>query len=234
MTVPAPPPDPRGDAEARPTTVVLVEDHTMVADAFRAAFDLAPDLAVVGHATTVADAERLVSRTTPDVAVIDFRLPDADGADAVLRLRHRVPDLRTLIVTSATDDHSVNRAISAHADGYLLKDQPIEQLLDGVRTVAGGGTVFAPSLLLRLLQRGTTTAEGLHRVPLSDREREVLHLLARGQSTAAMAEELHLSVNTVRNHAQSVLTKLGVHSRLEAVSQAVRTGLIPAPETEAP
>jgi DNA-binding NarL/FixJ family response regulator len=221
------------EATAPATSIVLVEDHTMVAEAFTAAFDREPDLAVVGLATSVAEAERVVNRTNPDLAVIDFRLPDGDGADAVLRVRQRCPDIRTLIVTSATDDRSLTRSLGVDADGYLLKDQPLEELLDGVRTVAAGGAAYAPALLVRLLQRSGRTATS-HVPQLSDREGEVLHLLASGRSTAEMADELHLSVNTVRNHVQGVITKLGTHSRIEAVAVGVREGLIAPPTGEPP
>ena len=202
----------------------------MVADAFAAAFDREPDLAVVGHATTIADAERLAASTEPDVAIVDFRLPDGDGADAIERLRRLRPQIRTLVVTSASDDQTIVRCLRVDADGYLLKDQPVEELIDGVRTVAAGGAAYAPALIGRIVAKSVPgQAQGEQ---LSDRELDVLQQLALGRSTTDMARELHISVNTVRNHVQRVLLKLEAHSRIEAVAAGIRAGHIQPPSQD--
>jgi DNA-binding NarL/FixJ family response regulator len=210
-----------------PARILIVEDHAMVAEAFAAAIDREDDLEVVGHAATVADAEREAARLLPDVVVMDFRLPDGDGGDAA-ELVHRVhPDAKILMVTSASDDRSLSRALDADTDGYLLKDQPVEELLDAVRQVAAGGSAYAPALAGRIVTRMVGGKKSPDQ--LTDREVEVLQLLATGRSTAEMATDMHISVNTVRNHVQRVLMKLGTHSRLEAVAEGIRTGLIHSP-----
>ena len=132
-------------------------------------------------------------------------------------------------MSAASDYRSVVRAIEAGATGYLLKDQPINDLVQGIRRANAGETVVAPSLVPRLLARITPTAAPAAK--LSRREIEVLQLLADGASTAELASRLNLSVNTVRNHVQNILTRLGAHSKLEAVSIALREGVIKPPET---
>lgn len=219
--------DPGPTEAAPPVTVLIVEDHAMVADAFAAAIDLEPDLQVVGRAGTVEDAGREASRLLPDVVVMDFRLPDGDGADAAERVHQVHPTAKILMVTSASDDRSLSRALAADTDGYLLKDQPVEELLDAVRQVGAGGSAYAPALVGRIV---TKLVGGKNRPDqLSDREVEILQLLARGMSTADMASTMHISVNTVRNHVQRVLMKMGAHSRLEAVAEGIRSGLIQSP-----
>jgi DNA-binding NarL/FixJ family response regulator len=213
-----------------PTSILIVEDHRMVADAFAAAFDLQPDLAVVGHATTIAEAERLAASTEPDVVVVDFRLPDGDGAEAIERIRRLRPQARTLVVTSASDDQTIVRCLRVDADGYLLKDQPVEELLSGVRAVAAGGSAYAPALIGRIVAKSVTGPDRGEQ--LSDRELEVLQQLALGSSTTDMAAELHISVNTVRNHVQRVLMKLEAHTRIEAVAAGIRAGYIQPPSQD--
>jgi DNA-binding NarL/FixJ family response regulator len=219
-------------AEAAPGSVdqiriLIVEDHAMVADAFTAALNREPDMEVVSHGVSVAEAEHLAARDRPDVVVIDFRLPDGDGADAIDRVRRVHPDAKVLVVTSASDDRSLTRALASDTDGYLLKDQPVEELLDAVRVVAGGGSAYSPALVGRIVSKMV----GGRKQPdqLSEREVEILQMLATGRSTADMATDMHISVNTVRNHVQRVLMKLGTHSRLEAVADGIRTGLIHSP-----
>jgi DNA-binding NarL/FixJ family response regulator len=208
-------------------TIVIVEDHTMVAEALAAALDREHDLTVVGTATTVADAGPLVARTRPDVAIVDLRLPDGDGIDVVERITRGPTQTQTLVVTSATDECSLRRALRADVRGYLLKHQPIEHLIAGVRAVAAGGTAYAPSLVHRVVR---STLPG--HTPLDEpsrREVEVLQQLALGRSTAEVAAVLQISSNTVRNHVQNLFIKLGAHSRLEAVAEGIRMGLIQPP-----
>lgn len=205
--------------------ILIVEDHAMVADAFANALDQEDDLQVVGQASTVAEAAALAASVQPDVVLMDFRLPDGDGADGTEQVRRAHPGARVLVVTSATDDRSLSRALAARCDGYLLKDQPVEELVEAVRQVHEGETPFAPSLVGRVVAR----LSGGTRDRLSGREVDVLQLFADGRSTAEVAGDLNVSVNTVRNHAQRALMKLGAHSRLEAVAMAIKEGYIQAP-----
>lgn len=208
--------------------VLIVDDHAMVADAFTTAIEREADMTVVAHATSCREAAQVAARERPDVVLMDYRLRgDEDGADATALVRQVHPGVRVLMVTSASDDRALHRALEADVDGYLLKDQPVEELLDAIRTVAAGGAAYAPALVGRIVAKvaGAPTPPN----QLSDREVEVLQALAEGQTTAAMAAEMHISVNTVRNHVQRVLTKLGAHSRLEAVAAGIRAGIIQAP-----
>jgi DNA-binding NarL/FixJ family response regulator len=214
-------PDP---AATRTTRVMVVEGEAMVAGAFAAVCEREPDLVVVGTASTAADAEQLAARTHPDVAVVDDRLPDGDPAEATRRIRRAHPAVRTVIVASATDDRTFHRAIQEHIEGYLVKGQSVHQLVEAIRTLAAGGTSYAPDVLSRLVAR--VAGGQSHPQQLSDREVEVLQLLADGRSTSGVADTMHISVNTVRNHVQHVLRKLGSHSRLEAVAAGMRAGLI--------
>jgi len=220
----------RAEVGTAPTTILIVEAHTMVAQAFATALDREPDLMVVGSATTVAEAGPLVTRTRPDVAIVDLRLRDGDGIELVERIAEGPTQTQVLVVTSATDECSLQRALGADVGGYLLKDQPIEQLVAGVRTVAAGHTAYAPSLVHRLAR---ATLPGRSRLEeLSHREVEVLQELALGRSTAEVATAMGIAGNTVRNHVQKVLMKLGAHSRVEAVATGIRMGLIQPPSRD--
>jgi DNA-binding NarL/FixJ family response regulator len=218
---------PSTEAATAPTTILIVDDHAMVAQAFAIALDREPDLVVVGRATTVAEAGPVIARTRPDVAIVDIRLPDGDGIELVERIAEGPAPTRTLVVTSATDECSLWRALGADVGGYLLKDQPIEQLVAGVRTVAAGRVAYAPSVVQRVARASLSGHSRLEEP--SRREVEVLQELALGRSTADVAAVLGIAGNTVRNHVQSVLIKLGAHSRVEAVATGIRMGLVQPP-----
>ena len=203
---------------------VLIEDHAMIAHGLRAALDLVDDIDVVAVAGNIEEGVQQARGHEPQVVLLDFRLPDGDAPDAIVRLHKARPEAKVLIVSAMSDYRSVVSAMEAGASGYLLKDQPINDLIAGIRRVRAGETVVAPSLVPRLLARITTTSAPTAK--LSRREIDVLQLLAEGLSTAELAARLHLSVNTVRNHVQSVLQKLGAHSRLQAVATARRLGLV--------
>jgi DNA-binding NarL/FixJ family response regulator len=210
------------------TRVLIVEDHAMIAHGLKAALDGVDDFVVVGLANTVEDGDRMAARLEPDVVVLDYRLPDGEAPEAIARIARSRPEARVLVLTAASDQRSVLRAIEAGAAGYLLKDQPITDLVAGIRAVKSGHTAVSPTVLPELLARlgpdqaGPTT--------LTRREIEVLQLLADGGTNSEVAEKLHLSVNTVRNHVQNILSRLGAHSKLEAVSIAIREGIIRAPD----
>ena len=209
------------------TRVLIIEDHAMIAEGLQGALEREADMTVVGIAGTLADGERAAATTRPDVVVMDFRLPDGEAPLGITRV-HAVHDLaRVLVVSAMSDYRSVVRALEAGAAGYVLKDQPISDLVAAIRTVRKGERALAPSLVPKLMAR---VGPGRAAERLSRREIEILQLMAGGASTAAMAQELHLSVNTVRNHVQSILTRLEAHSKLEAVSIALREGIIEPPQ----
>lgn len=223
---------PMNEQVVRPTRVVIVEDHTMIADGLVAAFAAHDDIEVVGRSRTAAGVTELAVEVEADVVLLDFRLPDGEAPEVLVHLRAALPDVKVVIVSAASDYRSVIRALEAGASGYMLKDQDIDELVAAVRTVRAGGQALAPSLVPKLVSR-------LAEVPgsaqsLTRREIEVLQLLADGCSTKQLAESLGLSLNTVRNHVQSAINRLGAHSKLEAVSIAIRQGLISAPDTTVP
>lgn len=205
-----------------PHRVLIVDDHAMVASGLQAALDEEHDLEVVATAGSIAEAVAAVDRHRPDIVLMDFRMGDGDAADGMAALVGAGHDVPVVVVSGHADVRSVQRAVEAGCAGYLLKDQAIEELAAAVRAVCGGGAVFAPAVLPAVL--GRRTAGPGH--DLTPREAEVLQLLADGASTADIAGTLFLSTNTVRNHVQRVLGKLGAHSKLEAVAIGLREGLV--------
>jgi DNA-binding NarL/FixJ family response regulator len=213
------------------TRVVVVHSHTMMGRALRAALGDIDDLDVVGVAETVDAAVERAPAPPPHVVVIDLRSADGDGAGDVARLLAAWPEVRVLVLATAADYRSVVAAIEAGAAGILLTHQPLEDLIDGIRAARAGQTVVAPSLVPALLAGISPAA--LRLTMLNRREVDVLQLLAEGLSTIELAAHMGVSVNTVRNNIQSALTRLGAHSKLEAVSIALREGIITPPARSA-
>jgi DNA-binding NarL/FixJ family response regulator len=209
------------------TRVLVVHGHAMMARALRAALDDVDDLDVVGVAETVESALELAPTPPPHVVVVDLRSSEGDGADGVARLLATWPEVRVLVLSAAADYRSVLAAIEGGAAGFLLTQQPLEDLIGGIRSARAGQTVVAPSLVPALLAGISPAA--LRLTMLSRREVEVLQLLSEGLSTVELAARMGVSVNTVRNNVQSALTRLGAHSKLEAVSIALREGIIAPP-----
>jgi len=211
------------DDEGPPSTrVLLVEDHQMLAEGLALALGASPDLEVCGRAARLEQVERMAHQTQADVVLLDRRLPDGDGLTALPGLV--AGGRRVLVLTAEADAATVQAAISAGAHGVLLKDAGIDRLTDAIRTVAKGGSILAPELAARLVER--MAGRGPSIPPLTTREAEVLALLAEGASTEEMATRLYLSTNTIRNHVQRLLTKLGAHSKVEALAIARRHGLL--------
>jgi len=205
--------------------ILLVEDHQMVAQGIVELVSAEPDLEVVGVEATVAGATDAAARLRPDVVLMDYRLPDGDGVEATRQIRDVAPATAVVMVTSVASESVLLGAIDAGCAAFVLKDSPMQDVIDATRAAGRGEAVIAPSLLARLLPRlrRTTSAPP---TALTDREQQVLELLVEGLSSQAIAERLFLSMNTVRNHVQNILVKLGAHSRLEAVATAVKTGLV--------
>jgi DNA-binding NarL/FixJ family response regulator len=205
--------------------VVVLEDHQMVAAAFRGALDADRRLEVVGVAADLDDGVALIRSRRPDVAVVDVRLGDVEVTDHLARIVDAHDDLRVLMVTGWPTERALFTALEAGAGGFLSKRQSIDEFIDAVLRVARGETVVAPDLLPAVVAR-SNRRPGSRRSALTARETEVLHLLSTGMTTADVAEKLHLSVNTVRNHVGSLMVKLNAHNRLEAVNEAIRRGII--------
>ncbi|MDQ3573581.1 MAG: response regulator transcription factor [Actinomycetota bacterium] len=216
--------DPQDDGGSC-STVVIVEDHAMVAQGLSAALADEVDMEVIGVVSTAHEAMEMLGRVAPDVALVDFRLPDGDGAELAAMLTMRRPETHIVMLTAADDHEVLTQAIEAGAAGFLHKSEPIQEVVRAIRAVVGGERWFRPEALADVVRtiRGRVPAVGHD---LTAREREVLALLAEGLSTQEMIETLVLSPHTVRNHVRNVMTKLGSHSKLEAVATAARAGIV--------
>ncbi len=210
-------------------TLLLADPQEMVAESLRLALDGAPDLTVTGVVTTVEALERLLESRSADVVVLDQQLPaSAAGADVgalVRRVRELSPDSRVLMLTASPSEAAAVAALESGCVGVVPKTNSLDHLVGAVRAAATGRLNLDPDLLARLVPRLSRS----YREPGADltaREREVLRLVAEGLSTPDMAARLVVSTNTVRNHVQSILTKLGVHSKLEALIVATRANLL--------
>ncbi len=204
--------------------MLVVDDHQMFASSLAHALQSEPDLLVVGQATSISEAQKLVASTAPDVVLLDHRLPDGDGVSAIAELRGIRSSAQIVMLTAATSDRVLVAAMEAGAAGFIAKTQRLDDVIDGVRAAAQGESVVSAKLLTRLLPR-------LHRqsgggAELTEREREILDLLAKGMSNADIAQQLTISVHTVRNHVANLSAKLGAHSKLEVLAIAVREGLV--------
>jgi DNA-binding NarL/FixJ family response regulator len=206
-------------------TVAIVEDHVMVAEALMAALGQEADLEVVGSATSVAGGIDLVADTNPDVVLVDFALPDGDGTEATAAIREQCPSAKVVMLTGSGDSDTVARAIEAGVSGFLVKSQSIGRVVDAVRRVHDGEALFSHGMLRQAVERMGQPRAG-DNYGLTDRELEVLQLLATGLSTDDIAGKLVVSIHTVRNHIRNLLAKLGAHSRVEAVAIATRDGLL--------
>ena len=214
-------------ASQAPIRVLIVEDHEMVAGALQSMLQIEPLIEVVGVAADADHATRLARQHRPDVVITDFQLGSEQAPAWFERFREAAEGCAILVVTGWATERSMLSALDAGANGFLSKEQPMSALVDGVKRVSVGEMVVAPSLLGVLAKRGASGNRD--RTQLSRRELEVLDQLAGGSDTAAMATDLGLSEHTVRNHVAKVMLRLGVHSRLEAVSEAVRRGIISPP-----
>jgi DNA-binding NarL/FixJ family response regulator len=206
-------------------TVVVCDDHKVLAEGLAAILGAEEDIEVAGLAGTVAEVLELADKYRPDVILLDYELPDGDGVAGTVALKLAHPEIKVVMLTSYTDEAVLVAALEAGCSGYLIKHGGSQAVVDGVRLAAAGEALISPAMLAQLLPRLTDTGRRVG-FDLSAREVEVLELFADGGSTKAIAGRLHLSANTVRNYSQAILTKLEVHSRLEAVAVAVRAGII--------
>ncbi|MFF1414576.1 response regulator [Streptomyces sp. NPDC058289] len=206
-------------------SILLVEDHDMVAEAIRLAMDHTDDLEVVGRSLSVQAALIDAAQLRPAVVVLDRRLPDGDGIDAIGPLRAAAPGTRVLVLTGEASPAVAARVAEAGGSGLILKIGNLRELQDGVRRVASGDVAFSEGLLGEALDRltGRTADVGARLTP---RERETLSLLGEGLGAAEISQRLGVAVNTARNHVQRILEKLGARSQLEAVAVARREGLL--------
>lgn len=217
---------------AQTIRILLVDDQRLMREGLRILLEMEPDLEIVGEAENGEAALVAYEALQPDVVLMDVRMPGMDGVEATWRLRERWPEARVVILTTFDDDEYVFEGLRAGARGYLLKDVSGHDLAEAVRTVAGGGALVEPSVARKVFAefaRVATPARpaeaGLPE-PLSDREREILELLAHGLSNREIAQRLSLAPGTVKNYVTAVLQKLGVRDRTQAALRARELGLI--------
>jgi DNA-binding NarL/FixJ family response regulator len=201
--------------------VLVADDHPIVRSGIVALLQTANDITVVGEATNGLQAVELASTTSPDLVLLDLRMPGIDGDEATARILARHPHVRVVILTTYESDAGILTAIEAGASGYLLKAAPQEEILAGIRSVARGEVVLAPSIAALLVNRAKVPV-----VTLSPRETEVLRLVAAGQSNRAIATTLFVSEATVKTHLLHVFEKLAVGDRTRAVTRAMELGIL--------
>jgi DNA-binding NarL/FixJ family response regulator len=214
----------------RPVSVLIIDDHRMFAESLARLLADDKGIAVVGTAASGAEGIELAAHLLPNVVLVDYQLPDTDGVAIAAAIKRGNPASMVVMLTASTDDRVLLAAIDAACSGFLTKDQAAGEVAEAVRAAAAGEALISPALLARLLPKINRIQPRLGS-DLTEREREILELLARGWTNKVIAAELHLSVNTIRNYVQYVLTKLGAHSKLEAVSTAVREGIIDYPSS---
>ena len=213
-----------------PIAVLVVDDHHVFAEAIATALSLAPDIHVVDTVGTVAEGIAAIGRRPPDVALLDYELPDGLGTEICARARADHPDCRVVMLSQFEDPRVVVEAIEAGAAAFLPKTSSLTEVADAVRAAHDGETLLPASAIQSLvseLRRASAPAATNDRPDLTPREREILRLIAQGQTNAAIAEQLVVSPHTVRTHVQNLLRKLDVHSKLAAVAAALRLGLLP-------
>jgi DNA-binding NarL/FixJ family response regulator len=204
--------------------IVIADDHAVVRQGLRMFLGLDPELEIVGEATNGQEALSLTQAHHPDVVLMDLLMPIMDGITAIGEIRRAVPETEVLALTSVLEDASVVGAIRAGAIGYLLKDTQAEELLRAIKAAAAGQVQLSPQAAARLM-REVRAPESPER--LTERETEVLRLLAAGQANKEIARSLNIGEKTVKTHVSSILAKLGVASRTQAALYAHQIGLVP-------
>lgn len=227
----------RPAAALRPIRVLLVDDQRLLTDMLSQVLMREPDMEIVGVAGTVHDACDC-ARDRPDVVLMDYRLPDGTGAEATRVIKARWPGTRVVMLTALEDDETVLESIQAGADGYLTKGQAIGEIVSAVRAAHAGETLLPRSVILVIAQRvAAGHDQGVERrqiEPLTTRELEVLRALTEGLSSPEICNRLVITPNTLRTHAQNIMGKFRVHSKLEAVTFALRHRIVEPPKMGEP
>lgn len=215
-----------------PIRIVIADDHLIVRQGLRLILETEDDLILVGEAANGEEALTLCAELRPDVVLMDLRMPGMDGLTAIERLRVERPEIAVVILTTYNEDALMLRGLQAGARGYLLKDTSRAALFDTIRAAARGETLLGPEIMARVLARAsasTSTKAAPDDVALTDREREVLTAVARGERSKEIAVHLGISERTVKAHLASIYGKLGVDSRAGAIAAAAQRGLLPHP-----
>ncbi len=208
--------------------VIICDDQAIVRDGLEMLLKLEPGIDVVGTAEDGAAAVEMVAKESPDLVLMDLKMPVMNGVEATRQIRARYPEVKVLVLTTYDDDEWVFDAIQAGASGYLLKDTPRDEVVKAIRGTVGGKVYLDPSVAGKVLEqvsRHPTQSPTLITSQLTEREIEVLRLLAKGLNNKAISERLFLSEGTVRNHISTILSKLGVSDRTQAAVIALQHGL---------
>lgn len=215
--------------------VLLVDDQALFCEGLRTLLDLQPDIEVVGEANNGREAIECVARAAPDVVLMDIRMPVLDGVAATRDIRAHHPNTQVIVLTTFDDDEYVFEALRAGAVGYLLKDVASDRLAEAIRSAARGESFLQPSVAAKVVAEFTRLADALHVraranqalvEPLSDRELEILRLVATGASNKEIAATLVIAEGTVKNHVTNILGKLGVRDRTQAALKVKELGLL--------
>lgn len=209
-----------------PIRILIADDHSVVRQGLRMFLGVDPELEVIGEARDGTEAVHLARRLSPDVVLMDLLMPGMDGIHATVIIRRENPDTEVVALTSVLEDTSIVEAIRAGAIGYLLKDTEAHELVRAIKAAASGQVQLSPEVAARLLNE-VRTPETV-REPLTDRETEVLRLLATGSTNKEISQALFIGEQTVKSHVSHVLNKLGVPSRTQAALYAIRNGLVAA------
>jgi DNA-binding NarL/FixJ family response regulator len=220
----------RSDKELDELRVLLVDDHDLFRTGLKNLLE-EQGVQVVGEAANGQTALRLAPELVPDVVIMDLNMPGLSGVETTRHLTGIAPLARVVVLTISVDDEDVMDAVMAGACGYLLKDASIEDLIAGIRAAAAGESLISPQIASKVLQRlrsqgKSTDAAATIRAELSDREVEVLKLIANGKDNAEIARELFISPKTVKNHISNILMKLQIDNRIQAAVYAVRSGIV--------
>ena len=218
--------------ESEKLRVLVVDDHALFRRGLQMVLEQEPDLELVGEASDGAEAVEMAQESMPDIILMDVRMPKRSGIEATAQIKDLMPHVKILMLTISDEEADLYEAIKAGASGYLLKEIPIEEVADAIRSVWAGQSRISPSMASKLLNefaaisKASTEKLEIPSPRLTDREMEVLNLVAKGMNNRDIAKELYISENTVKNHIRNILEKLHLHSRMEAVVYAVREKMI--------